>query len=68
MKTGLVIIHYNDYESVRDLIVNVKDYSTINKIIIVDNNSRKEIKEKAFAKNKIINLKFDYIDIYFKQI
>lgn len=47
MKTGLVIIHYNDYESVRDLIKNVENYSIIDKIIIVDNNSKKVIKEKV---------------------
>lgn len=49
MKTGLVIIHYNDYESTRDLIENVKNYSIISKIIIVDNNSRKEVKDKIRA-------------------
>lgn len=46
MKTGLVIIHYNDYESVSNLIENVKSYSILSKIIIVDNNSKNEIKQK----------------------
>jgi len=46
LKTGLVIIHYNDYESTKDLIENIKDYSVIDRVIIVDNNSKKEIKEK----------------------
>lgn len=46
MKTGLVIIHYNDYESTKSLIENIKDYSIIDRVIIVDNNSKKEIKEK----------------------
>lgn len=46
MKNGLLIIHYNDYESLNNLIENVKNYSIINKIIIVDNNSKNEVKEK----------------------
>lgn len=47
VKTGMVMIHYNDYESLRDLIDNVKGYSVISKIIIVDNNSKKEVKQKV---------------------
>ncbi len=46
MKTGLVIVHYNDYESVEHLIENVKDYSVIHRIVIVDNHSTKEVKNK----------------------
>ena len=46
MKTGLIIIHYNDYESTKSLIENIKDYSVIDRVIIVDNNSKQEIKEK----------------------
>ena len=46
MKTGMIIIHYNDFESLNDLISNVKDYKSIDKIIIFDNNSNKKIIEK----------------------
>lgn len=45
MKTGLVIIHYNDLESITNLINNVSDYSVIDKIVIVDNNSKEDIKK-----------------------
>ena len=43
MKTGLIIIHYNDYESVKKLIDNVKDYKVLDKIIIYDNHSKEDI-------------------------
>lgn len=38
-KLGFVIINYNDYESTKILLDNIKDYKAINKIVIVDNNS-----------------------------
>lgn len=55
MKTGLIIIHYNDYESVKSLIENVKNYKILDKIIIYDNHSRKDIikKLKALSSTKI---------------
>ena len=55
MKTGLVIIHYNDIDSVSCLIKNVIDYKVIDKIVIVDNNSRDDIKKKLrdFKSSKI---------------
>lgn len=58
MKTGMIIVSYNDFESVKDLVTNVKDYKTIEKIVIVDNNSNDEVKEKLkkikFKKVKLI--------------
>lgn len=55
MKTGLIIIHYNDYESVKDLINNVKDYKVLDKIIIYDNHSKSSIvsKLKKLTSSKI---------------
>lgn len=55
LKTGLIIIHYNDYESVKNLIDNVKDYKILDKIIIYDNHSRGDIvsKLKKLASSKI---------------
>ena len=55
MSNGLVIVHYNDYESLKDLIENVKKYKCLKKIIIVDNNSKEEIKKKArtLVKNNV---------------
>lgn len=46
MKTGLVIIHYNDLESINNLINNVLDYKVLDKIVIVDNNSKEEVRKK----------------------
>lgn len=46
MKTGLVIIHYNDIESVTCLINNISNYKVLDKIVIVDNNSRDDIKKE----------------------
>ena len=55
MKTGMIIVHYNDYESVKSLIDNVKNYSVLDKILIVDNNSNSDIKDrlKGLLNNKI---------------
>ena len=39
MKSGIVIVNYNDYESTIALINNIKDYKNINKIVVVDNSS-----------------------------
>lgn len=60
MKTGMIIVNYNDFESTSKLIENVKDYKIIEKIVIVDNNSNKEEQEKLktikYKKVKIIFL------------
>lgn len=46
MKNGFIIIHYNDSDSIIQLLDNIKNYGIIDKIVIVDNNSRIEEKEK----------------------
>ncbi len=51
MKTGMIIVHYNDYESVKSLVDNVKNYKCIDKIVIVDNNS--DSRNKAGIRNLI---------------
>ena len=51
MKTGMIIVHYNDYESVKSLVDNVKNYNCIDKIVIVDNNS--DSRNKAGIRNLI---------------
>ena len=38
-KVGIVILNYNDYETTKKYIDNIKDYKSINEIVIVDNNS-----------------------------
>lgn len=59
MKTGLIIIHYNDYESLSNLIDNVKNYKCLDKIVIYDNHSKEEIRLK------VEKLKSKNIDIIF---
>lgn len=39
MKTGMIILNYNDYETTKEMINKVKDYKCLNQIVIVDNNS-----------------------------
>lgn len=39
MKTCMVIVNYNDYISTNKLINNVKNYKTIDEIVVVDNHS-----------------------------
>ena len=58
MKTGMVIIHYNDYDSIIKLINNIKDYKVIDKVVIVDNNSKEEVKNKL---KELDNSKIDII-------
>lgn len=59
MKTGMVIIHYNDLESVTHLIKNVSNYKVIDRIVIVDNNSKEEIKKKL---RKLVSKKIRIIE------
>ena len=49
MKTCFLIVNYNDYENTNKLVSNIKDYKCIDKIIVVDNNSKLE--EKELLKN-----------------
>lgn len=44
-KIGFVIVNYNDSERTIKLINNIKEYKSINKIVIVDNNSSDNSKE-----------------------
>ena len=39
MKTGIIILNYNDYKTTIEMLEQIKDYKTINYIIVVDNNS-----------------------------
>lgn len=49
MKIAFLIVNYNDYENTNKLVDNIKDYKCIDKIIVVDNNSKLE--EKELLKN-----------------
>lgn len=46
MQTGIIIINYNDFSSTNQLVENIKKYKVIEKIVIVDNASNEEEKEK----------------------
>ena len=39
MKTGIVILNYNDYDTTKDMIKQIKNYKCLNYILVVDNNS-----------------------------
>ena len=58
-KLGIVIINYNDYKTTARLLENIKSYSCLNKIVVVDNastdNSYKMLKE--FESNRITIIK-----------
>ena len=45
-KVGIVILNYNDYETTKKYIEEIKDYKVLDKIIIVDNNSSDNSYEK----------------------
>lgn len=58
MKTGIIILNYNDYENTSKMLNQIKDYSCLSKIIVVDNcstdNSVEKLKE--YENKKIILL------------
>ena len=39
MNTAIIVLNYNDYETTKKYIENIKNYSSITKIIVVDNNT-----------------------------
>lgn len=61
MKTGIVILNYNDYETTKEMITNIKNYKSLDYIIIVDNNSDdgsyEKLKKYENKKIKVIQAK-----------
>src|SRR5574344_1146933 len=53
MKTGMVIVNYNDADTTLRLINNVRNYKVMDKIVIVDNNST----DDSLVKLESLNLK-----------
>lgn len=62
MKTGIVILNYNDFENTIKMIEQIKDYKCFSKIVIVDNHSSDESVEKIkpFTNKKIVLLESKY--------
>lgn len=57
MKTGMVIVNYNTAEDTIELIDSVINYSIIDKIVVVDNNSKDDsVKKIGKIKNKKVHL------------
>lgn len=57
MQTAIIIVNYNDCETTKRLVENIKKYKLIEKIVIVDNNSSEEEKEKLKTiKNKKVKI------------
>ena len=58
-KIGIVIVNYNDYETTKRLIKNIKDYKCLEEIVVVDNNSTDDSFEKLkeFESNRITIIK-----------
>ena len=58
MKIGMVVINYNDYETTLNLIKQIQSFSSLNKIVIVDNcstdNSYEILKKQENKKIKVI--------------
>ncbi len=61
MKNGIVIVNYNDFDSTKELIENIKSYSIFDRIIVVDNHSTddsvKKLKKLKEPKLKILEIK-----------
>lgn len=58
-KLAIVIVNYNDYETTKVLLDNIKDYNCLDKIVIVDNNSTDDSYKKLqkLKTDKIIIIK-----------
>lgn len=57
MKTGMIIVNYNDAVTTKKLIDNVKNYKCLDRIVIVDNNSTdnsKELLKKLVGKKVVL--------------
>ncbi len=54
---GMVIVNYNDYETTKRLLDNVKDYKVLKEIVVVDNESTdNSLEELRKLKNKKITI------------
>ena len=60
-KVGMVILNYNDCETTKEYLNNIKNYNSLNKIVVVDNNSTDNSFEelKSFNSDKIEIIKTD---------
>ena len=57
MKTGMIILNYNDVENTLNMVKQVRDYKSLFKIVIVDNCSTESIDElRALESDKIVLL------------
>lgn len=61
MKIGIVILNYNDSKTTSEMIEHIKNYSILNEIVIVDNNSTDQSYEilKKYESDKIKVIKAD---------
>ena len=60
-KVGMIILNYNDYETTNDYLNKIKNYKSLNKIIVVDNDSNDNSydKLKKFKHDKVEVIKTD---------
>lgn len=58
-KIGIVIVNYNDFDTTKRLIDNIKDYKCLKHIVVVDNNSTDDsfLKLKEFESSRITIIK-----------
>ena len=54
-RVGIVILNYNDYQTTKDMLNNIKDYDSLDHIVVVDNKSTDNSYEelKPYESNKI---------------
>ena len=59
MKTAIVIVNYNDYETTKDFLKSIKNYKILDLIVVVDNNSTDDSYKllKKLEKDNIVVLK-----------
>ena len=55
MKTAIIILNYNDYETTSNMLNKIKDYKSLDLIVVIDNKSKDNSynKLKHFENDKI---------------
>ena len=61
MKNVMIIVNYNDFDTTKRLLDNVKDYKCLDKIIVVDNHSSDKSLSKLFGIGFITNYATDIV-------
>lgn len=63
MKTGLLIVNYNDFDSTKNLLENIRTYSVFSRVLVVDNHSTDDSIKRLRNFRKLRNSFFDILEM-----